>query len=191
MKTTLKYIELKTGFSHNGPAWIGLISFSKSGKTLYFDGKAFQSLRGNGVSGNYYELESGDEYWISGVKKNQQNRHSIGGGLIYLENRSVEEYVKHIDPPSLDLNQYILIDVEETLPLDRTHLLENTTKLANTTGIDDKKRFFHPTEMTIPELDYFIAYYREDSIYGRFLKGRKYARTQMNTLLLEKERRVS
>ena len=41
------------------------ISFSKSGKTIYFDGKAFQSLNGTGIKGNYFDIETGDEYWIS------------------------------------------------------------------------------------------------------------------------------
>lgn len=80
MKLDIKYIELKTGFSDNGPAWIGVVSFSKSRRTLYFDGKAFQSLNGNGINGNYFEIESGDEYWISGVKKNQSDRHIYGSG---------------------------------------------------------------------------------------------------------------
>jgi hypothetical protein len=69
VKQEIKYIELKTGFSDNGNAWIGLVSFSKSRKTIYFDGKAFQSLNGMGISGNYSEIETGNEYWISGVKK--------------------------------------------------------------------------------------------------------------------------
>lgn len=190
MKTVLKYIELKTGFSHNGPAWIGLVSLSKSGKTLYFDGKAFQSLQGNGLSGNYYELESGDEYWISGVKKNQHNRHRSGGGSIYLENRSIEEYLKCIDLPNLDLNQYILIDVEEILPLDRIHRIENAIECKDINQINFKKITLQPSAMTLQELNYFIEYYQEDSIRGRFLNGRKYARKQMNLLLLEKERRL-
>ena len=58
MKSEIKYIELKSGFSDNGPAWIGFTSFSKSGKTIYFDGKSFQSLNGNGIAGNYFEIES-------------------------------------------------------------------------------------------------------------------------------------
>ena len=68
MRTELKYIELKSGFSEKGTAWIGLVSFSKSGKTVYFNGKGFQSLGGTGVEGgNYYEIGTGNEYWISGV----------------------------------------------------------------------------------------------------------------------------
>lgn len=37
MKQELKYIELKTSYSDNGPAWIGYVEFSKSGQTIYFN----------------------------------------------------------------------------------------------------------------------------------------------------------
>ena len=69
MKPQIKYIELKSGYSDDGPAWIGLVTFSKTGRTVYFNGKAFKSLKPKGISGNHYDLETGEEYWISGVKK--------------------------------------------------------------------------------------------------------------------------
>lgn len=68
------YIECKAG-GDTGPARIGRVSFSKSGRTLYYAGKEFQSLRGRGISGNYEELETGEEYWISGCKKDGSDRH--------------------------------------------------------------------------------------------------------------------
>lgn len=42
MEKYIRYIELKTGFSNRGPAWIGKVEFSKSGQTIYFNGKAFK-----------------------------------------------------------------------------------------------------------------------------------------------------
>ena len=33
----LMYIELKTGYSDGGPAWIGYVKTSKSKKTIYFN----------------------------------------------------------------------------------------------------------------------------------------------------------
>ena len=33
----IKYIELKTGYNDDGPAWIGNVKESKSGKTVYFN----------------------------------------------------------------------------------------------------------------------------------------------------------
>ena len=37
----LMYIELKTGYSDDGPAWIGYVKTSKSKKTIYFNNHAF------------------------------------------------------------------------------------------------------------------------------------------------------
>lgn len=45
MAHDLMYIELKTGYSDDGPAWIGYVKASKSRKTLYFNDHAFQKQR--------------------------------------------------------------------------------------------------------------------------------------------------
>ncbi len=42
----LMYIELKTGYSDNGPAWIGYVKTSKTKKTIYFNDHAFQKQIG-------------------------------------------------------------------------------------------------------------------------------------------------
>ena len=60
----LMYIELKTGYSDDGPAWIGYVKTSKTKKTIYFNDCAFQKY--NGGCSNYVDIETGDEYWISG-----------------------------------------------------------------------------------------------------------------------------
>ena len=62
------YIESKAG-GLTGPARIGRVTFSKSGATLYYAGMSFQSLKGSGFKSNYFEVESGDHYWISGPRK--------------------------------------------------------------------------------------------------------------------------
>ena len=72
MKSRIMYIESKAS-GLTGPARIGRVSFSKTGATLYYAGKAFQSLKGAGFKANYFEPESGDQYWISGPKKNGQD----------------------------------------------------------------------------------------------------------------------
>lgn len=63
----LMYIELKSGYSDDGPAWIGYVKTSKTRKTVYFNDHAFQKAIGSGV--NYIDIENGDGYWISGLKK--------------------------------------------------------------------------------------------------------------------------
>src|SRR5687767_13049687 len=50
----LKYIELKTGHSDYGPAWIARVTLSKSARTIYFNGKAPKRANGGCVSGNHY-----------------------------------------------------------------------------------------------------------------------------------------
>jgi hypothetical protein len=67
------YIEFK-GDGLTGPARIGRVEFSKRGQTIYYRGKSFQSLKGSGFKANYFEVESGDEYWISGPRKDGQDR---------------------------------------------------------------------------------------------------------------------
>jgi hypothetical protein len=74
MQNRIMYIENKAG-GLAGPARIGRVSFSKTRRTLYYDGKSFQSLKGGGVGkSNYYDVESGEEYWISGPRKDGADR---------------------------------------------------------------------------------------------------------------------
>ncbi|MEX2243281.1 MAG: hypothetical protein WD716_05475 [Fimbriimonadaceae bacterium] len=81
MKPRVMYIERKAD-SLNGEARIGRVSFSKTGKTLHYGGKTFKSIKG-GYKANYYEEESGDEYWISGCKKR-------GGDRLYKSNLPID-----------------------------------------------------------------------------------------------------
>jgi hypothetical protein len=70
------YIEHKAaGTGDTGPAQIGRVRFSKTGRTLYYRDQAFQSLKGAGRSGNYEDIETGELYWISGPKKDGTDRH--------------------------------------------------------------------------------------------------------------------
>jgi len=73
MKSRIMYIEHK-GDALTGPARIGRVSFSKTGKTLYYGGNTFRSLKGAGYKANFFDVESGDEYWISGCKRDGSNR---------------------------------------------------------------------------------------------------------------------
>jgi hypothetical protein len=67
------YIERKAG-SLTGPARIGRMRFSKTGRTLYYRGQTFQSLKGAGFKANYYDVDSGEDYWISGPKRDGTDR---------------------------------------------------------------------------------------------------------------------
>lgn len=94
MQPRIMYIELKDdpdGHNERGPAHIGRVTFSKSGRSMYYRGKRFQKLHGGGYA-NCYDVETGDEYWISGPKKNGQDRHWAGGGPVEIDEDVREEY---------------------------------------------------------------------------------------------------
>ena len=90
----IKYIELKTGHSDNGPAWIARIAVSRSGQTIYFSDKALRKGGGQLVSGNYFDISNGDEYWVSGVKKKGGDRHGAASGNVAIEASVVAEYLE-------------------------------------------------------------------------------------------------
>jgi len=117
MRTEIRYIELKTGYSDNGSAWIGKVAFSNSGRTVYFLDKAFQRQRG--AAGNYIDLETGESYWISGVKKEGTNRHWAGGGRICLDRTLVDEYLRLTNQETIDENKIVLTDIPEIYPVKR------------------------------------------------------------------------
>ena len=120
----LMYIELKTGYSDDGPAWIGYVKTSKSRKTIYFNDHAFQ--KAIGCYANYVDIENGDEYWISGLKKAESNRHWAGGGKILIDRRAVPEYLALIGEPKLPANLFEVVELEDCFPVERVRQLLNS-----------------------------------------------------------------
>ena len=119
----LMYIELKTGYSDDGPAWIGYVKTSKSKKTIYFNDHAFQKQVG-GCS-NYVDIENGDEYWISGLKKRESNRHWAGRGKIAIDRRAIKKYLELIGEKELPMNLFEIVDIEDRFPIERINQLSN------------------------------------------------------------------
>src|SRR6266496_5651281 len=104
----LMYVELRSGYHDDGPAWIGYVTQSKSGRTLYFNGQGLMNLKGQrrGVSGgNYVDMETGESFWVSGVKKNGQDRHWAGSGKVLIEATAVSDYLKTINAKRLDTSR--------------------------------------------------------------------------------------
>jgi len=94
-RSKIMYIEDKSE-GLEGPARIGRVYFSKSGKTLYYQGMKFQSLKGSGYKANYFEIESGDHYWISGPRKDESNRLYGGNGGVEIDTDIQDEYAAYI-----------------------------------------------------------------------------------------------
>jgi hypothetical protein len=103
MKKRIMYIESKAG-GLTGPARIGHVTFSKTGVTLYYDGKAFQRIKGGGFKSNYFDYETGDRYWISGPKKNGQDSLYATNIAPSVDKDAHEEYwstIRGITPPPI------------------------------------------------------------------------------------------
>ena len=92
-RTRIMYIENKGGHTTEhwwgsttlpanltGPARIGRVTFSKTGRSLTYRGKGFS--KANGFKANYV-CETGEWFWISGPKKR-------GGDALYATNIPTE-----------------------------------------------------------------------------------------------------
>ena len=93
MKPRIMFIELKShdgGHDDNGPAWISRVTFSATGKTIYWRDKTLE--RGGGGCGNHADVDTGDEYWVSGPKKNGQDRYPWAGVRVRIDPDVREEY---------------------------------------------------------------------------------------------------
>jgi hypothetical protein len=123
MQSRLVYVELKSGYSDDGPAWIGYAAFSKSGRTIYFNGQALKrSARGE----NHYNLETGDKYWVSGIKKEGSNRHWAGHGKIMIDKDAVTEYLEFRNLTELSKIRYEVVFLNNIPPKQYLNEIENT-----------------------------------------------------------------
>jgi len=85
----LMYIEYK-GEGIVGPARIGWVTFSKSGRSLEYGGRRFRSLSGAGFKANYYEEGTGEHYWISGCRRDGAD--ALYANTIEIDEDAREEY---------------------------------------------------------------------------------------------------
>jgi len=95
MKNRIMYIEFK-GDNLTGDARIGRVQFSKTMKSIRYNGKLFLSLKGSGFKSNYYDEATGEEYWISGCKKDGADRLYNENSPIYIDEDVQKEYWKEI-----------------------------------------------------------------------------------------------
>ena len=120
---SILYIELKSGYSDDGPAWIGRVKYSKSGQTIYFNDEGFQQRAG--AFSNYVDIESGERYWISGVKKNGEDRHWAGSGKVMIDRKIVDEYLKITGQKNIDKQRFEIIDIPDVYPIERINKVVN------------------------------------------------------------------
>ncbi|MCT4639468.1 MAG: hypothetical protein N4A72_17315 [Bacteroidales bacterium] len=95
MKTRIMYIEYK-GEELTGDARIGRVKFSKSMKSVHYNGKTFETLKGTGYKANFFDVDTGEHYWISGCRKDGADRLYGERLPIYIDKDVQEEYWKEI-----------------------------------------------------------------------------------------------
>jgi hypothetical protein len=89
--TRIMFIENKNGESNLiGNARIGRVTFSKTKKSVHYNGKTFERMRG--FKANFFDVETGDPYWISGCKENGEDRLYGERLPIHIDEDAREEY---------------------------------------------------------------------------------------------------
>ena len=86
------YVENKDGEIDGVSARIGWVTFSKSGRTVYYRGRELIRAKGGGIRGNFIDCANRDEYWISGIKQEGSNTHWAERTQVQIDEDALEEY---------------------------------------------------------------------------------------------------
>ena len=73
-----------------GPARIGRVTFNRTGKSVYYNGRTFTRLSRKGFKANYYDAETREHYWISGCKKDGTD--ALYSTMVQIDEDIREEY---------------------------------------------------------------------------------------------------
>lgn len=91
MKSRIMYVEQGGGFG--GPGRIGRVTFSKTGKTVYYRGRTLASTK-SGYKYNHIDEGTRERYWISGPRKDGQD--TLYPGLVEIDDDVREEYWRDV-----------------------------------------------------------------------------------------------
>jgi len=83
------WIEYK-GDGIVGPARIGWVKVRDHGKRIEYQGRIFRTLAGRGFKANFYDTGSGEEYWITGCRKD--GRNALYGTEVEIDEDALQEY---------------------------------------------------------------------------------------------------
>ena len=89
MKSRIMYVEYK-GFGLAGTARIGRVTYSQTGKSVYYHGRTLRTLAGRGYKANYFDVETKERYWVSGPQKDGQD--TLYPGIVEIDDNVRQEY---------------------------------------------------------------------------------------------------
>jgi hypothetical protein len=91
MKARIMYIEKKAG-AITGPGRIGLVTSNRTGRTLFYRDHVFRRIVGGGFKSNYIDEAIGEDYWISGCKREGNDRMYGSSTPVEIDDDVREEY---------------------------------------------------------------------------------------------------
>jgi hypothetical protein len=94
LKSRIMYIERKAG-SLTGSARIGRVTFNRTGRTIFYRDQTFRRIVGGGFKANYVEEVTGEDYWISGPKRDGSDGLH-GSAPVEIDEDVREEYWRDI-----------------------------------------------------------------------------------------------
>lgn len=82
------YVENKEA----GEAYIGRVKFSRTWQNVYYRGKMLQRSGSAAVKGNFFDVATGEEYWVSGCKRRGGDYHWAERVPVHIDEDVREEY---------------------------------------------------------------------------------------------------
>jgi hypothetical protein len=90
MRSKIMYVELQGPSSLAGDGRIARVTFSKTRRTIYYNGQKLRPIKHPAGRANYVDSDTGQEYWVSGPK--HDGNDTLLPGLIRIEPDAREEY---------------------------------------------------------------------------------------------------
>ena len=99
----IMYVEYKGG-ELEGPARIGWVELTRSRRGYRYRGKLL--LKTNGFKHNCVDAETGEEYWVSGPKRDGADK--LYGGVVQIDEDAREAYWRNVRrlPQYVDQRSY-------------------------------------------------------------------------------------
>ncbi|WP_344104519.1 hypothetical protein [Myceligenerans crystallogenes] len=95
MPRRLMFVQLKSGYgTDRGPSWICWVDFTRSWATARFHGRELRRWRV--VGANFYDAETGEEFWVSGPKQDRTDTR-YGPGAPEIDDDARDAYEKFLN----------------------------------------------------------------------------------------------
>ncbi len=76
-------------------------TFTKSAQTVYYRGREPAKTRGQGIHGNFRDMVTFEEFWVSGVKRRGSKTHTAEPGVsIVIDDDAQAEYQAILSSPA-------------------------------------------------------------------------------------------